>query len=62
MRRLTQILTQFYASESPHRLALGGAFVSSDAELSLPSNPYLEVEVFNSIRPFSQWVASFSAA
>lgn len=62
MRRLTQVLQQFYASESPYRLALGGAFVSSDAELSLPANPFLEVEVINSIRPFNQWIASFSAS
>lgn len=60
MRRFTQVLARFYESDFPYRLALGGAFTSSVTEPFLPQNPFLEVQTFENIRPFKQWVTSFS--
>ena len=60
MQRLVQVLTKFYELDAPYRLALGGAFVSPNTNLSLPQNPLLDVEVFDRLHPFNEWVSSFS--
>ena len=56
IRRAVRILGQFYRSEKPFALAVGGAGVLETSEVLLADGPFAGQEIFRSTSDFIEWV------
>ncbi len=62
IRRALRILGQFYRSEKPFALAVGGSGVIEPSEILLPDGPFAGQEVFRSTSDFIEWVGKLDPA
>jgi methylmalonyl-CoA mutase cobalamin-binding subunit len=54
--RLIHLLSGLYDPQVPYRLALGGAPLRRSRSMPMPSGPFLDCAVFDTLKDFAGWV------